>query len=223
MTDGNEQKKLRLLLAEDHELVGQGLRAMLSEDYEILDIVQDGAHVVAAAKRHKPDLLLLDLSLPNRTGIDLLPELLKMNPKLKVLVLTMHVDPHLADMANALGARGFIPKNSSLEELREAIEVIRKGRRYLSPKIPDHGYRGSVAGPMGFDQLTTHQQRIVRLMAKGLSSEEIGEELGVSVHTVAFHRKNIRRALGVKNDTEMHRYAILVGMAEERAPKRKTS
>lgn len=223
MTDGEQTTKPRLLLAEDHELVGQGLRAMLSEDYEILDIVQDGAEVVAAAKRYKPDVLLLDLSLPNRTGIDLLPELLKTNPRLKVLVLTMHVDPHLADMANALGAHGFIPKNSSLEELREAIEVIREGRHYLSPKIPNHGHRGIAAGPMGFDQLTTHQQRIVRLMAKGLSSEEIGQELGVSVHTVAFHRKNIRRALGMKTDAEMHRYAILVGMAEERAPKRKTS
>lgn len=203
--------------------MGQGLSAMLSADYEIVGIVQDGAAVVDAVLTHKPDVLLLDLSLPNRNGIDLLPELLKANPKLRVLVLTMHVDPHLAAMAKSLGARGFIPKNSSLDELRAAIEAIRNGGRYVSPKIPDQGNSGNVAAPMGFSQLTTHQQKIVRMLAKGMSSEEIAEKLGVTVWTVAFHRKNIRRALGVKSDAEMHRYAILVGMAEENASGRKTS
>lgn len=212
-----------LLLAEDHELVGQGLKAMLSADYEVLDLVQDGADVVDAVLRHKPDVLLLDLSLPNRNGIDLLAELIKARPELRVLVLTMHVDPHLSDMAMSLGARGFVPKNSGLEELRTAIEIIREGGKYVSPKIPEQGFRGNVAGPMGFSQLTEHQQGIVRMLAKGLTSEEIAEDLGVSVHTVAFHRKNIRRALGVKSDVEMHRYAILVGMAEEGGSDAKTS
>ena len=208
-----------LLLAEDHELVGQGLKAMLSSDYDVLDLVHDGADVVAAVKRRKPDVLLLDLSLPHRNGIDILAELLKSDPDLRVLVLTMHVDPHLATMAMSLGARGFIPKNSGLEELRTAIEVIREGGKYLSPKIPEKGKRGKVAGPMGFSQLTERQQNIVRMLGKGMSSEEIAAELGVTVHTVAFHRKSIRRALGVKSDGEMHRYAILVAMAEEAAQK----
>src|SRR5687768_1593544 len=207
--------KPKLLLAEDHELVGQGLAAMLEADYDIADIVTDGAAVVDAVLRHKPDVLLLDLSLPNRNGIDLLAELIKAKPRLRVLVLTMHVDPHLSNMAMSLGARGFVPKNAGLEELRTAIEVIREGGKYVSPKIPEQGFRGNVTGPMGFSQLTEHQQGIVRMLAKGLTSEEIAEQLGVSVHTVAFHRKNIRRALGVKSDVEMHRYAILVGMAEE--------
>jgi DNA-binding NarL/FixJ family response regulator len=209
----------RLLLAEDHELVGQGLKAMLSADYEVLGLVQDGADVVAAVRRRKPDVLLLDLSLPHRNGIDLLAELLKTNPELRVLVLTMHVDPHLASMAMSLGARGFVPKNAGLDELRTAIEVIREGGKYLSPKIPEKGRRGKLAGPMGFSQLTARQQSIVRMLGKGMSSEEIAEELGVTVHTVAFHRKTIRRALGVKTDAEMHRYAILAAMAEATARK----
>ena len=204
-----------LLLAEDHELVGQGLKAMLSADYEVLDLVQDGAEVVSAVMKHKPDVLLLDLSLPHRNGIDLLTDLFKARPRLRVLVLTMHVDPHLANMAMSLGAHGFVPKNAGLDELRTAIEVIREGGKYLSPKIPEQGNRGNVAGPMGFSQLTARQQKIVRMLAKGMSSEEIAEELGVTVHTVAFHRKNIRRALGVKSDAEMHRYAILVGLSDE--------
>ena len=214
-------KKPRLLLAEDHELVGQGLSAMLSGDYDVVGIVPDGAQVVPAVQKQNPDVLLLDLSLPNRTGIDLLPELMKAKPGLLVLVLTMHVDPHLADLAMSLGARGFIPKNSSLEELRDAIERIRNGERYLSPKVPDQAYRGRVTDPMGFAQLTERQQKIVRMLAKGLSSEEIARELGVTVWTVAFHRKNIRKALGMKSDAEMHRYAILVGMSEDGARERK--
>jgi DNA-binding NarL/FixJ family response regulator len=213
----------KLLLAEDHELVGQGLKAMLSAEYEIADIVQDGAEVVSAVMKHKPDVLLLDLSLPHRNGIDLLTDLFKARPRLRVLVLTMHVDPHLANMAMSLGARGFVPKNAGLEELRTAIEVIREGGKYLSPKIPEQGHRGNVAGPMGFSQLTTRQQKIVRMLAKGMSSEEIADELGVTVHTVAFHRKNIRRALGVKSDLEMHRYAILVGLSEENKRADRTS
>lgn len=214
--------KPRLLLVEDHELVGQGLSAMLSADYEIVDIVTDGAAVVDAVQRHKPDVLLLDLSLPNRNGIDLLAGLMRGEPELKVLVLTMHVDPHLADMALSLGAAGFVPKNSGLDELRTAIEVVREGGKYRSPKIPEQGNRGNVAGPMGFSQLTAHQQKIVRMLAKGMSSEQIAEELGVTVWTVAWHRKNIRRALGMKTDAEMHRFAILVGMAEESGTSRKS-
>jgi len=196
---------------------------MLSGDYEVVDIILDGAAVVAAVRRYKPDVLLLDLSLPHRTGIDLLPELLAANRKLRILVLTMHVDSHLAEMAATLGAAGFVPKNSSLDELRTAIEEVLQGRQYFSPKIPPRSDHGGVADPMGFGQLTAHQQKIVRMMAKGMSSEQIADEIGVTVWTVNFHRKNIRKALGVKSDMEMHRYAILVGMAEETSPGRPPS
>lgn len=209
--------KPTLLLAEDHEMVGQGLAAMLGSDYDVLEIVPDGADVIHAVRRLKPDVLLLDLSLPNRTGIDLLPELRNLRPRQLVLILTMHTDIHLADLAMSLGARGFVPKNAGLDELRTAIATVLAGDDYVSPSLPEQGGRGAIMDPMGFGQLTPHQQRIVRLLAKGLSSEQIAEELGVTVWTVAFHRKNIRKALGMKSDIEMHRYAIIVGMAEENA------
>ncbi len=207
--------KPRLLLAEDHQIVGEGLSSMLSHDYDVCGIVADGARVVEEFRRHKPDVVLLDLSLPNRTGIDLLPELIKLDPNARVLVLTMHVDPHLAELAISLGARGFVPKNSGVEDLRTAIEAVRAGGIYVSPNVPEQGFRGLNCDPVGFGQLTPRQQRIVRLLAKGRSSEEIAEELGVTVWAVAFHRKNIRKALGIKSDAEMHRYAIIVGMSEE--------
>lgn len=204
----------RLLLAEDHELVGQGFVAMLSGDHDVVTTVTDGMKVVAAVKKHRPDVLLLDLSLPNRTGIDLLPELRSDCPDVRVLVLTMHVDPHLVEMAMKLGAAGFIPKNATVDELRTAIREVLAGRKYLSPKLPKQSHRGSVADPMGFSRLTERQKRIVRMIAQGMSSEQIAAALGVTLWTVHFHRKNIRRALGIHSDLEMYRYAILVGSDE---------
>lgn len=207
--------KPRLVLAEDHELVGQGFVAVLSGEYDVVATITDGDEVVGGVKEHKPDVLLLDLSLPNRNGIDLLPELRTACPDVRVLVLTMHVDPHLVEMAMKLGAAGYVPKNATVDELRNAIEEVRVGRKYLSPKLPKQAHHGSVADPMGFSRLTERQQKIVRMIAQGMNSDQIAEALGLSVWTIHFHRKNIRRALGVHNDLEMYRYAILVGSDEE--------
>lgn len=207
--------KPRLVLAEDHELVGQGFVAVLSGDYDVVATITDGAEVVAGVTEHQPDVLLLDLSLPNRNGIDLLPELRTACPDVPVLVLTMHVDPHLVEIAMKLGAAGFVPKNSTMEELRAAIGEVLEGRKYLSPRLPKQSHRGGVADPMGFSRLTERQQRIVRMIAQGMNSDQIAEALGLSVWTIHFHRKNIRRALGVHNDLEMYRYAILIGSDEQ--------
>jgi DNA-binding NarL/FixJ family response regulator len=205
----------RLVLAEDHELVGQGFVAVLSGEYDVVATITDGDEVVAGVKEHKPEVLLLDLSLPNRNGIDLLPELRTACPDVRVLVLTMHVDPHLVEMAMKLGAAGYVPKNATVNELRNAIEEVRVGRKYLSPKLPKQAHHGSAVDPMGFSRLTERQQNIVRMIARGLNSDQIAEALGLSVWTIHFHRKNIRRALGIHSDLEMYRYAILVGSDEE--------
>lgn len=204
--------KPRLLLAEDHELVGEGLSAALRKDYEVVAIVTDGAHVIAEVARRQPDLLLLDLSLPTRNGLDLLPELVTARPRVPVLILSMHVETDLVEMAMNIGADGFVPKNATIDELRTAIEEVLAGRRYVSPRLPRYSHRGGKSDPMGFSRLTAHQQRIVRMIAKGMNSKEMAEALGVTVWTVNFHRKNIRKELGVSNDLEMYRYAILAGV-----------
>jgi DNA-binding NarL/FixJ family response regulator len=205
----------RLVLAEDHELVGQGFVAVLSGEYDVVATITDGEQVVTGVTEHKPEVLLLDLSLPHRNGIDLLPELRTRCPDVRVLVLTMHVDPHLVEMAMKLGAAGFVPKNATVDELRAAIEEVRAGRKYLSPKLPKQAHHGSVVDPMGFSRLTERQQKIVRMIAQGMNSDQIAEALGLSVWTIHFHRKNIRRALGFHNDMEMYRSAILVGSEGE--------
>jgi DNA-binding NarL/FixJ family response regulator len=208
---------IRLLIAEDHDLVGQGLRSMLQgKALEVVGIVRDGKAVPGEVSRTRPDVLLLDLSLPNRSGIELIPELSTLAPLMHILVVTMHVDRVLADSAIRLGAHGFVPKDAGIDELRLAIAEVCAGRIYLSPHIPPRTYRGMgpEGGIPGSRSLTPRQVAILRMIGQGMSTEAIAETLGVSIHTVHFHRRNIHGVLGLKTELELVRYAVLVTLAE---------
>jgi DNA-binding NarL/FixJ family response regulator len=211
----------RLLLAEDHALVGEGLRLLLSGDYEVAGPVRDGGDVLAAVARERPDVVMLDLSLPGRNGLDLIPEIVQASPGTAVLVVTMHADRVLAERALQLGAAGFVPKDSSADELRRAIETVLAGGTYVSDRITRQSPRHpAVAGVPGapareaLAQLTPRQLVILRAMGRGLTSEAIAEELGLSVHTVHFHRRNLRRVLKVESEGGLEWYASRV-VAEE--------
>jgi DNA-binding NarL/FixJ family response regulator len=211
-------RRPKLLLAEDHRLVAEGLKLLLSPEYDVVGIVGDGAKVLAAVGELKPDVLLLDLSLPNRAGLDLIPELVLQHPTIRILAVTMHRDPAVLEMALRLGAAGFVPKEVNTQELKTAVAEVVAGRRYVSPLVPRRSHRGAVSDPLGFNRLTPRQQQIMRLIAHGLSSEQIAKALRVSLWTVHFHRKNIRRNLGLHSDHEMCRYAMLVELAEDSSP-----
>lgn len=208
----------RLLLAEDHALVGEGLRVLLSGDYEVTGPVRDGTDVLAAVVRERPDVVMLDLSLPGRNGLDLIPEIVQASPGTAVLVVTMHADRVLAERAFQLGAAGFVPKDSSADELRRAIETVLAGGSYLSERIPRQPLRRSATtgapAREALAQLTPRQLVILRAMGRGRTSEAIAEELGLSVHTVHFHRRNLRRVLGVETEGGLEVYASRV-VAEE--------
>lgn len=187
---------------------------MLSPHYDIVGIVADGAQIIASVEQHRPDLLLLDLTMPNRSGMDVLGELQSKCSGPLVLVVTMHVDHCLMEMALRLGAAGFIPKDASSEELRTAIEEVLAGRRYVSPKIPKHGHRGTSAARIGFLRLTPRQQELVLMIGRGMTSAQMAEATWLSHWTIDFHRKNIRKVLGIHSDLEMYRYAVLVALCE---------
>jgi DNA-binding NarL/FixJ family response regulator len=206
--------KPRVLIADDHEMFSQGLKAMLAPHCRIVECVADGRDVIPAVLRHTPDVLLLDLSLPHRTGLDILGELKDAAAGVRVVVLTMHVDAVLVDAALRLGAWAFVPKNAEVEEVRTAITEVMHDRRYVSPRLPRQTW-GEGTDRMGFTELTTRQQEIVRMIGRGMTTEDIAAALGLSDFTVHFHRKNIRRKLGLESDFEMLRYAILVGLSEE--------
>lgn len=204
-------RRTAILIADDHPLVSQGLRAILRMNCEVVGVVQDGRDVIDGVRGKKPDLLLLDLSMPHRNGLDLLPELVKSFPNLKVLIVTMHVDRAMADAAMLAGAHGFIPKEASAEELNDAISQVMQGKRYISPKIPRHTQRdGSAIDDPALDRLTPRHKQILRLLGDGKTSQQIADALGVSHRTIEFHRASIRRALGITNEVGLLRYAVML-------------
>jgi len=208
--------RLKLLLVEDHELVGQGLKAMLGERYNVVALVRDGREVLDAVRLHNPAIILLDLSLPGRTGVDLIPEIRALNSEVRILVVTMHADPVLADHVIRHGAHGFVPKNAPLRELEEAIATVADGRTFVSRRVPAHSNKQSWSGQrLGFAQLTQRQQTIVRLFGRGKSSEQVAEETKLSLHTVWFHRRNIKRVLGIDSEADFAQYCLLVHLSDE--------
>jgi DNA-binding NarL/FixJ family response regulator len=204
----------RLIIVEDHPLVAQGLRALLEPDHDVVGIVHDPMKVVQTIDRVDPDVVLLDLSMPKRNGLELLPELRRRYPELKLLVVTMHVDRALADMSLKAGADGFVSKESTAKELRVAIEAVLKGDRYLSPRVPRRAYRASsVNGNPSLDRLTPRQLQILKLLGEGKAGIEIAEELHLSPRTIEFHRAGIRRQLGIASEFGLVRFAIVAGLA----------
>lgn len=204
-----------VLLAEDHEMVGQGLRALLATRYDVTGPIQDGTAVPAAVRDHRPDVLVLDLSLPGRNGLDMIPEIRREAPETAILIVTMHTDYVLAKAAFSLGAAGFIPKDCGADELVEAIARVLDGETFLSPRIHPHA-TATPASPnaQAWRRLTPRQQAIMRAIAAGRTSEEIADELGVSVHTIHFHRRNIRRTLGIESDGGLIRFALLMALSD---------
>ncbi len=213
----------RLMIADDHRLMVQGLSEMLGRRFEIVGVAYAGDELLGLLKRTEADCLLLDLSLPGRNGLELLPDIRKLQPDLRVLVLTMHVDRILAEAALAAGATGFVPKDSGMDELETALKEVLAGRRYLSPRVPKLTRRvGLDAMHASLSRLTPRQQEILTLVGQGKTSAEIGQRLGLSEPTITFHRQRIRKILGLSSEWELTHFAILVHLAAgaEEAPEK---
>jgi len=216
--------RTRLLIVEDHPLVAQGLRALLTPRYDIVGIVRDSMRVHQAIGRARPEVVLLDLSMPRRNGLELLPSIREAFPSVKVLIVTMHLDRSLSDMSFKAGAHGFVPKESTAAELREAIESVLRGEKYLSNRVPKRAFRDPEAlGDPVLDRLTKRQVEILRLVAEGKNVAEIAEIIGLSPRTVEFHRASIRRTLGITTEWNLVRWAILAGLASKPMHDRPTS
>lgn len=205
----------RIVIADDHPLVARGLRALLARSCDVLTVVCDPRELMAVLKLHKPQLLLLDLSMPHLNGLEVLALVRKKFPTLRVLVVTMHLDRAFAELAFEKGAHGFIPKSAPPEELRSAIASVMEGERYLSPNVPRRGYRetGSI-GDAALDRLTPRQQEILNLLGEAKTSAEIAAELHLTTRTVAFHRAQIRRVLGIRSELGLVEYAVTARLSQ---------
>ena len=208
-----------VVIADDHPLVAQGLRALIAPFCDVVALVDDARQVEAVVAEHQPDLLLLDLSMPHKNGLELLLVLRARFPALRMLVVTMHLDRALAEQAFLNGADGFIPKEAPAEELQTAIVSVLHGRRYLSPRVPKRGYDDrEVLKEALLERLTPRQRQVLRLMGEGKSTPEIATILGLSHRTVEFHRAGVRRALGISTEWGLVRFAIMARLGNPAAP-----
>jgi len=206
-------RQTRVLLADDHTIVAQGLISLLKEHFDLVGAVGDGSLLLQEAKRLRPDVIVSDISMPGMTGLEALRQLKAERVEARVIFLTMHTDPELATEAIRAGASGFLLKHSAGEELINAIQQVLQDRIYLTPMVTKEvisriGERPGDAGP----QLTPRQLEILRLITEGRRMKEIAAILDLSTRTVEAHKYEIMRTLDVQSTAELVRYAILHGV-----------
>jgi DNA-binding NarL/FixJ family response regulator len=209
-------KRARVLLADDHALILAGIRGLLEGHYDIVEQVGDGRSLVEAALRLRPDVIILDISLPLLNGIDAARQIKKIWPEAKLVFLSMHSSPvYLREAINA-GGEAYILKTSAKEELRIAVHNVLDGQTYISESF-DQGVRESVDPSLGgrgrlSARLTARQTEVLQLIAEGFGNKEIADRLHISVKTVEFHRGRLMAKLGAHNVADLIRYAVQSGI-----------
>lgn len=206
----------RVLLADDHRVVSEGLSRLLADDFELVGIVEDGRALVAAARKLQPDVIVADISMPQLNGIEAMVLLKKDVPAAKVVFLTMHQDPAYARRALEAGASGFVVKHSAPAELVMAIQAALKGQTFITPALADSVLRQARLEPRNGDDatksLTPRQREILQLLAEGRSAKEIAATLAISPRTVEFHKYQMMETHGLHSNAELIHFAIKYGI-----------
>jgi DNA-binding NarL/FixJ family response regulator len=204
-------RRARVLLGDDHTLVVEGFRKLLASEFEVVGVAADGKALVREALRLRPDVVLVDVSMPLLNGLEAARRIKRDAPEVKILFLTMHPDLSYLREAFRLGASGYVLKRSAGKELVRAIREVLRGRTYMAPELTtilqDPKLRKALEGGR-LAALTPRQREIVRLIGAGQSNTEIAASLQVTVKTVRFHRSAIARKLGISTTAELTRYAI---------------
>ena len=209
-------EKLRILLAEDHQTVREGIKLLVNaqNDMEVVGEVSDGELAIKEALRLKPDLVVMDISMPNMNGLKATKRLRSVYPEIKILTLTRHTDDGYLQQLIGTGANGYVLKQSAPTDLINAIRTVGAGNAYLDPSLTRKVMGGyvsrteSVRGEHKGD-LTDRESEVLRLISFGYSNKEIGSQLDLSVKTVEAHKANAMRKLGISSRIDIVRYAIL--------------
>ena len=209
-------KRPRVLLADDHRMVAEGLKSLLSPEFELVGVVEDGRALIEAAKRLRPDVVIADITMPHLNGLDALGPLKKENPRVKVVILTMHQEVAYARRALEAGAAGFVLKHSASAELLTAIRAVLDGKTYITPAVAGdviHAMqRGEDATIDPAASLTARQREILQQLAEGRSAKEIAAILGISPRTVEFHKYQLMESLNLHSSAELIHFAIKQGI-----------
>ncbi len=207
----------RVVLADDHALFRGGVRRILEEikGVEVIGEAGDGLALLELLKTTTPDLVVLDISMPNLRGLEAIREIKKLQPRTHVLMLTMHKEGDYLSQALTAGASGYLLKQEADPELVNAVQTIRLGKTYLSPHIsdlvPDLLRRRQEPGGLPKEVLTHREREIVKLLVDGKTSKEIAELLYISLRTVQNHRANIMHKLNIKRTADLVKYALHKG------------
>jgi len=215
-------KAYTIVLADDHAMMREGIRSLIDavENLEVVGEVGDGLALLSLLKKRSPDMVILDISMPGMRGLEAAREIKVLNPDIHILILSMHKSEEFLSMALAAGARGYLLKEDSGDELLTAIDQIRKGGTYLSKKLAGEFpeaiisiCRGNHDAPR--DPLTPRERHVLQLIAEGHTDRQISDKLCISVRTVHRHHANIRNKLDLRRTAELVRYAIAHGYIDE--------
>ncbi len=201
--------KVRVLIADDHSIVADGLRSMLEGSYEVVGVVPDGRELLVVAPTLNPELIILDIGMPLLNGLDAAERLRESLPRVKFVFLTMNEDPNVAAAALGLGVVGYVLKKDATAELLKAVSEVLQGRPYVTPKLRPENWAEQEARARQFSKdLTPRQEEVVQLLAEGRSMKEIAGILSVSEKTVEFHKYHVMQAFNLKSNADIVLFAV---------------
>jgi len=215
---------LRILIADDHEVARRGIRALLESHpgWEVCAEAKDGRETVDLAARLKPDLILLDIGMPNLNGLEAARQILAASPDAVILILTMHDTDHVVREVLRAGARGFLLKSDAGRDLVAAVEALQRQSTFFTTRVSqmvldgflDRGKRESEPEYFFDDVLTTREREVIQLLAEGRTSKEVAVTLNLSVKTAETHRTNLMRKLDLHSVADLTRYAVRNGIVQ---------
>ncbi|NTU43712.1 MAG: response regulator transcription factor [Nitrospirales bacterium] len=211
-------KRPRVLIADDHRIVAEGLRSLLEPEFELIGIVEDGRALLDAAEKLRPDVIVADISMPLLNGIDSVRQIKKTHEEIKVVFLTMHPDVTYAASAFEAGGSGYVLKHSAPAELVTAIQSALNGKIYVTPLLAGdlmQFYKEKPAQRDELTRLTPRQREVMQLLAEGHSAKEIATILKISPRTVEFHKYRIMEDLGIASGSDLVKYALKHGITAQ--------
>ncbi|MDX6406829.1 MAG: hypothetical protein QOH70_4284 [Blastocatellia bacterium] len=212
--------KIRVLLADDHKLVRAGIRSLLERlpDLEVVAEASDGREAIRLVEQHEPQIVLMDLAMPELNGIEATRHLTKTFPKVRVLILSIYTDEEHVYQALRAGAAGYLMKGAATEELELAIRTVAEGETYLSPPVSKlvimEYIRRTNVGFSSLERLSSRQTQVLKLIAEGKTTKQIALELGISVKTVETHRSALMKRIGVRDVAGLVRYAVKIDLID---------
>ena len=215
--------KIKVVIVEDHKLFREGLKSLLSDkaDLEVVGEAGDGLEAIRTVKKCRPDLMLLDLSMPKMNGISVMKEIKSQFPETKIMALTIHESDQYVLEAFEAGADGYCLKDAGRNELMVAVESVLQGKRYISPSISENVLEGYMTGrkklksKTSWDTITQREREVLKLLGEGFQNKEISDMLHISVKTVEKHRANIMNKLDLHNAAALTAFAIEHGLVNK--------